>query len=66
MYVEQKGNCELEKDGKFIIENVPARVCLEPGECLFSPSTVGRLQHVTWEQKEPGRKIDVAVFEFAA
>lgn len=56
-FVEQRVNYVLEMDGKFIIiGNVPARVCLETGE---------RLQHIMWEQKEPGRKIEVPVLEFA-
>jgi YgiT-type zinc finger domain-containing protein len=45
--VEQKVNYVLEMDGKFlIIENVPAQVCLETGERLFSPETVERLQQI--------------------
>jgi YgiT-type zinc finger domain-containing protein len=65
-FVEQHVNYVLEMDGKFIIiENVPARVCVETGERLFSPETVERMQHVIWEQKEPSRKIEVPVFEFA-
>ena len=53
-FVEQKVNYMLEMDSKFIlIENVPARVCLETGERLFSPETVERLQQMLWEQKEP-------------
>jgi YgiT-type zinc finger domain-containing protein len=64
--VEQKVNYVLEMGGKFIIiENVPARMCLETGERLFSPETVERLQQIVWNQKEPGRKIEVPVFEFA-
>jgi YgiT-type zinc finger domain-containing protein len=65
--VEQKVTYTLELDGKFIvIENVPARVCLETGERLFSPETVERLQQTVWEQKEPVRVIETPVFEFAA
>jgi YgiT-type zinc finger domain-containing protein len=65
-FVEQKVNYMLEMDGKFIlIENVPARVCLETGERLFSPETVERLQQMVWKQKEPSRRIEVPVFEFA-
>jgi YgiT-type zinc finger domain-containing protein len=65
-FVEQHVNYVLEMDGKFIIvENVPARVCVETGERLFSPETVERLQHMIWEQKKPSRKIEVPVFEFA-
>jgi YgiT-type zinc finger domain-containing protein len=64
-FVEQHVNYVLEMDGKFIIvQNVPARVCVETGERLFSPETVERLQQMIWEQKEPSRKIEVPVFEF--
>ncbi len=65
-FVEQKVNYVLEIDGKFIIvENVPAKVCLETGERLFSPETVERLQQMIWEQREPTRVIEAPVFEFA-
>lgn len=65
-FVEQKVNYVLEIDGKFIIiENVPARVCLETGERLFSPETVERLQRMIWEQREPTRVIQTPVFEFS-
>jgi len=66
-YEEQKVNYVLEMDGKFIIvQNVPARVCLETGERLFSPQTVERLQQLIWEQRKPARVIETPVFEFAA
>jgi len=66
-YEEQKVNYMLEMDGKFIIvQNVPARVCLETGERLFSPQTVERLQQLIWEQRKPARVIETPVFEFAA
>lgn len=65
-YIEQKVTYTLETEGKFIIvENVPARVCLETGERLFSPETVERLQKIAWEQKKPNRVIETPVFEFA-
>jgi YgiT-type zinc finger domain-containing protein len=65
-FVDQSVNYVLEMNCQFIIvENVPARVCLETGERLFSPETVERLQYVIWEQKEPSRKVEVPVFEFA-
>ena len=64
--VEQKVTYTLELNGKFIIiENVPARVCLETGERFFSPETVERLQQIAWEQKKPNRVIETPVFEFA-
>jgi YgiT-type zinc finger domain-containing protein len=66
-FVEQKVTYTLEVDGKFIIiENVPARVCLETGERLFSPETVERLQQMVWEERKPDRVIEIPVFEFAA
>ena len=65
-YIEQKVTYTLESEGKFIIvENVPARVCVETGERLFSPETVERLQKIAWEQKKPKRVIETPAFEFA-
>ena len=65
-FVEQKVTYALEVEGQFVlVENVPARVCLETGERLFSPETVERLQQVVWEQREPARVIETPVFEFA-
>jgi len=64
--VERKVTYTIEVSGKFIvIENVPARVCLETGEQFFSPETVERLQQMTWEQRKPTRVIEVPVYEFA-
>jgi hypothetical protein len=48
-----------------VVENVPARVCVETGEQLFSPETVERLQQMVWEQRKPARVIEVPVYEFA-
>jgi YgiT-type zinc finger domain-containing protein len=65
--VEQKVTYMLEKDGKFIIvENVPARVCIETGEQFFSPETVERLQQMIWEGEKPKKVIETPVYEFAA
>lgn len=64
--VEQKVTYTLEINGKFIIiENVPARVCLETGERFFSPETVEQLQKMIWEDRNPTRLIETPVFEFA-
>ncbi|MEG4087302.1 YgiT-type zinc finger protein [Microcoleus sp. POL10_C6] len=64
--VEQKVNYTLEINGKFIIiENVPARVCLETGERFFSPETVEQLQKMIWEDRKPIRVVETPVFEFA-
>ena len=65
--IEQKVTYTLEKDGKFVIvENVPAKVCLETGEQFFSPETVQRLQQMIWEGEKPKKIIETPVYEFAA
>ncbi|MEJ5310987.1 MAG: type II toxin-antitoxin system MqsA family antitoxin [Anaerolineae bacterium] len=65
-FVEQKVTYTLEYGGRFIIiENVPARVCLESGEQYFAPETVEQLQRMAWEQKRPVRMLATPVFEFA-
>ncbi|EGK89576.1 YgiT-type zinc finger domain-containing protein [Microcoleus vaginatus PCC 9802] len=64
--VEEKVSYTLEINGKFIIiENVPARVCVETGERFFSPETVEQLQKMIWEDRKPIRVIETPVFEFA-
>lgn len=64
--IEQEVTYTLEVDGKFfMIENVPARVCLETGERFFAPETVERLQTIIWENKQPKRVIETPVFDFA-
>lgn len=63
--VEEKVNYTLEINGKFIvIENVPARVCVETGERFFSPETVEILQQMIWEERRPNRLIEIPVFDF--
>ena len=65
-FIEQEVTYAIELDGKFIIvENVPARVCVETGERFFAPETVERLQHTVWERRKPRRVIETPVFEFA-
>ena len=64
-FVEQRVTYTIELDGKFIIvENVPARVCVETGERLFAPETVEQLQRTVWERRKPRRVIETPVFEF--
>lgn len=63
--VERRVTYTLEMGGKFfIVENVPARVCVETGEQLFAPEVVERLQQTIWESKRPSRVIETPVFEF--
>ena len=65
--VERKVTYTVEVEGKLmVVENVPARVCLETGEQFFSPETVERLQQLMWEQRKPARVIEVPVYEFAS
>ena len=64
-FVETNVTYAIELDGKFVlVENVPARVCVETGERFFSPETVERLQEMIWERK-PNRFIETPVFQFA-
>lgn len=65
--MEQEVTYTLEVNGKFfIIENVPARVCVETGERFFAPETVECLQKIIWENKQPKRVIETPVFDFAS
>jgi YgiT-type zinc finger domain-containing protein len=55
----------LELDGKFyIIEHVPAKVCLETGEQYFAPETVEKIQKIIWAQGKPDKVIETPVYEF--
>jgi YgiT-type zinc finger domain-containing protein len=66
-FVEKKVSYTLEMEGRVIlIENVPARVCVETGEPFFSPQTVERLQEMIWEKRQPDRVVETPVYEFAA
>ena len=64
-FVEANVTYAIELDGRFIlVEDVPARVCVETGERFFSPETVERLQEMIWEKK-PNRFVETPVFQFA-
>jgi len=64
-YSEQYVTYTLEVDGKFyIVEHVPARVCLETGEQYFAPETVEKMQNIIWEQRKPVKVIETPVYEF--
>ncbi len=66
MTVPGKDTYTVEVEDKLIvIENVPARVCLETGEQFFAPETVERLQQMVWERRKPSRIMKVPVYEFA-
>ncbi len=64
-FVDKLVNYTLEKDGKFfIVENVPARVCVETGEVLFAPETVEKLQQTISTNKRPTRVIKTPVYKY--
>ncbi|MEN6621339.1 MAG: YgiT-type zinc finger protein [Smithella sp.] len=66
-YDERYVTYTLEMGGKFyVIEHVPARVCLETGEQYFSPETVEKLQAIILEQRKPIKVIETPVYEFDA
>jgi YgiT-type zinc finger domain-containing protein len=48
-----------------VIEHVPARVCPQCGETLYSAETVEQLQKTAWERKKPARVLETPVFDFA-
>ena len=65
-FVLEKVTYTIEIDGKLtVIEQVPARVCIETGEQLFSAVTVERIQQLILNKQKPTRVMEVPVFEFA-
>ncbi|MHB8776138.1 MAG: YgiT-type zinc finger protein [Anaerolineales bacterium] len=65
-FVPEKVTYTIEVDGQLIvIEHVPARVCVETGEQLFSAETVERIQQLILNKQKPARMMEVPVFEFA-
>ena len=63
--VERLVTYTLETGGRFVlVENVPARVCVETGEQFFSPETVEKLQQLFWEQRPPTRTVETPVYDF--
>ena len=64
---EKKVTYTVEADGRIIvIENVPARVCVETGEQFFSPQTVERIHAIIRGKGKPTRTVNTPVYEFAA
>jgi YgiT-type zinc finger domain-containing protein len=56
-----------EADGEIVlIEHVPARVCTETGEQVFSPDTVERIHAIVRGDRKPVRTVQTPVYEFAA
>jgi YgiT-type zinc finger domain-containing protein len=64
--MDAKVTYTLEKGGKFfIVENVPARVCMETGEQYFAPETVEHIQSIIKSSKNPDRMIETPVYHYA-
>lgn len=64
-YIEQSVTYSVEVDGKFyVVENVPARICVETGETFFSPETLDHLQEIIWGQQKPIRFMETPVYAF--
>ena len=65
-FVNEMAPYVLNDGGKIIVvENVPARVCVETGERLYSPETVERLQQMVWGENQPVRILETPVYVFA-
>lgn len=63
--VKRRVTYTLEVRGKLVVvENVPARVCLETGEQFFSPETVEKLQQMAWGKLQPKRTVQTPVYDF--
>jgi YgiT-type zinc finger domain-containing protein len=62
----EKVTYTIEIRGQFyIVENVPARVNKETGECYFSPETVEQLRKTILEKNEKPKRFDkTPVYEF--
>ena len=66
-FEERITNYTVEVNGQlYLIEHVPARVCLETGEQLFLPETVERIQDIIDRQPVPSRIVETPVYDFAA
>lgn len=55
----------LEYEGRlFVVAHVPARVCRETGEQLFSPETVKHIQEIIESKREPNKVIEALVYDY--
>jgi len=54
----------VEHEGRYyVIENVPAKVCIETGDELFTPETVEHIQRIIKSEK-PLRVMETPVYEY--
>ncbi len=55
----------IEHEGRFyVIENVPARICEETGDELFTPETVEHIQEIIRSEK-PLRVMETPVYDYS-
>jgi YgiT-type zinc finger domain-containing protein len=65
--IDSRVTYTIELDGRVVVvENVPARVCVETGERFYSPQTVDRIHQIIHGKDKPSRTITTPVYEFAA
>ena len=65
--VDQRVTYTIELHGRLVvIENVPARVCVETGEQFFSPETLERIHEIVHGSRQPVRTLQAPVYDFAA
>lgn len=54
-------------EGRWIIvEDVPAKVCQQCEEKLFSPQVVERLQKIIWSKQRPQRRLETPVYSLSS
>jgi YgiT-type zinc finger domain-containing protein len=64
--VETQVTYTLLHEGKlYVIEHVPARVCVETGEQFFAPETVQHIHALIKGQRTPTRVIETQVYDYA-
>ena len=64
-FTEKRVTYTLSHAGQFyVVENVPARVCNETGEDLFSPDTVEHLQKLISGSALPKKTLQTPVFDY--
>jgi YgiT-type zinc finger domain-containing protein len=49
-----------------IIENVPAKECLQCGERLYSPETVEKIQNAIWENRKLDKVVQMPVIDYVS
>ena len=63
--VKRKVTFTYEEDGRyFIIEHVPAEVCVKCGEKMYTPEVTDNLLRFARNEFKPAKKIEVPVYDF--